>query len=199
MHNLDICIKLFKSLVIALLIAQLSSCQTMDVPSEEALLNRAAVTTVSDMGGFVGSSYSWHKNATQYYSNPKISDPTLQGMLQKAISNNLSAKGYGFNKNSWESDMFVGYVAALESSLSSEEIAEIYGVNPGLPELSNDLNKFEKGTLIIHVFDTKLGKLLWRGALQAEVQFEREPAARWERVQNAVNALLRDFPNAADK
>ena len=148
------------------------------------------------MEGFEGNSYSWHKNATQYYSNPKIGDPTLQGMLQDAISNALIAKGYTFNKNSWETDMFVGYVAALESSLSSEEIAEIYGVNPGLPELSNDLNKYEKGTLIIHVFDTKLGQLLWRGALQAEVQFDSEPNVRWERVQNAVNTLLKNFPKS---
>ncbi len=196
MHKLSVSMKLFQTLVLSLSLALLSSCQTMDDPSKEELLNRAAVTTVSSMVGFVGSSYSWHKSATQYYSNPKIGDPALQGMLQKAISNNLSAKGYEFNKNSWESDLFVGYVAALESSLSSKEIAEIYGVNPGLPELSNDLNKHEKGTLIIHVFDTKLGKLLWRGALQAEVQIEREPNERWERVQNAINVLMHDFPSA---
>jgi len=49
------------------------------------------------------------------------------------------------------------------------------------------------------VFDTKLGQLLWRGALQAEVQFDTEPNVRWERVQNAVNTLLRDFPGAATK
>lgn len=199
MHKLDISMKLFQALSITLLLALFSSCQTIDEPSEEALLNRAAVTTISNMDGFAGNSYSWHKNATQYYSNPKIGDPALQGMLQKAISNNLSAKGYEFNKNSWESDLFVGYVAALESSLSSKEIAEVYGVDPGLPELSNDLNKFEKGTLIIHVFDTKLGQLLWRGALQTEVQIERDHNERWERVQNAINLLMHDFPTASEK
>ena len=188
--------KSYLLLLSALLISLVSYA---DESSEEMMLSRTAVTTVSSMNGFVGNSYSWHKSATQYYSNPKIGDPSLQGMLQKAISNTLSAKGYEFNKNSSESDLFVGYVAALESSLSSKEIAEIYGVNPGLPELSSDLNKYEKGTLIIHVFDTKIGRLLWRGALQAEVQIEREPNERWERVQNVINLLMRDFPNANSK
>ena len=187
---------IFRHLVLILFYVVLVSCQSSESISKDELLSRAAVTSVSNMEGFEGNSYSWHKNATQYYSNPKIGDPTLQGMLQDAISNALIAKGYTFNKNSWETDMFVGYVAALESSLSSEEIAEIYGVNPGLPELSNDLNKYEKGTLIIHVFDTKLGQLLWRGALQAEVQFDSEPNLRWERVQNAVNTLLKNFPKS---
>jgi hypothetical protein len=185
-----------KTCLLLLSVLLISLASHADEPSREMVLNRTAVTTVSSMDGFVGNSYSWHKNATQYYSNPKIADSSLQGMIQKAISNNLSAKGYEFNKNSWESDLFVGYVAALESSLSSKEIAEIYGINPGLPELSSDLNKYEKGTLIIHIFDTKIGKLLWRGALQAEVQIEREPNERWERVQNVISVLMRDFPSA---
>lgn len=188
--------KLLQIKIFLFLLFLLASCQAEKSPDIDSLLSRAAVTSISRMEGFNGDSYSWHKGSTQFYSNPKIGDPTLQGMLQRAIANTLSEKGYKFNKNSWESDMFVGYVAALESSLSSDEIAEIYGVNPGLPELSNDLNKFERGTLIIHVFDTKLGQLLWRGALQAEVQFDSEPNERWERVQNAVKALLRNFPNA---
>jgi hypothetical protein len=187
-----------KIVFLLLVVLALTNCQTAQTPSKDDLLSRAALTSISSMGGFTGISYSWLEKATQYYSNPKIGDPTLQGMLQDAISNALSAKGYQYNKNSWESDMFIGYVAALESSLSSEKIAEIYGVNPGLPELSGDLNKYEKGTLIIHVFDTKFGQLLWRGALQAEVQFDTEPNARWQRVQNAVNTLLRDFPSAGE-
>ena len=187
--------KFFQNYFLFFFVITLANCQTVETTQKDDLLSRTAVTSVSNMNEFTGTSFSWHKNATQYYSNPKIGDPTLQGMLQKAIATTLYTKGYKFNKNSWESDMFVGYVAALESSLSSEEIAEIYGVNPGLPELSNDLNKYEKGTLIIHVFDTKLGQLLWRGALQAEVQFDTEPNVRWKRVQNAVNTLLRDFPS----
>ena len=130
------------------------------------------------MDGFKGNTYTWHKATTQYYDNPKIADPALQGMLMKAIANTLFEKDYEFRKNSWESDMYIGYVAALESSLSSEEITEIYGINPGLPEMSSNLSKYEKGTLIIHIFDTKLGTLLWRGALQAEVKLENDPDAR---------------------
>jgi len=130
--------KFFHNYFLFFFVITLTNCQTVETTQKDDLLSRAAVTSVSNMNGFKGTSFIWHKNATQYYSNPKIGDPTLQGMLQKAIANTLSTKGYSFNKNSWKSDMFVGYVAALESSLSSEEIAEIYGVNPGLPELSND-------------------------------------------------------------
>lgn len=191
--------KLLQTCILFLLLAQLTGYQIVAASEEDNLLTRAAVTSVSNMKGFKGDSYSWHKGSTQYFDNPRIDDPTLQGMLMKAIANTLDKKGYEFRKNSWESDLFIGYVAALESSLSSKEIAEIYGINPGLPELSNDLNKYEKGTLIIHVFDTKLGQLLWRGALQAEVQFDTEPNARWERVQNSINILLRDFPNVDAK
>ena len=167
--------------------------------SEQELLARTAVTSISNMKDFKGSTYTWHKATTQYYDSPKIGDPALQGMLMKAIANTLFEKGYEFRKNSWESDMYIGYVAALESSLNSEDISKIYGINPGLPEMSSDLNKYEKGTLIIHVFDTRFEQLLWRGALQAEVKLENDPDARWKRVQNAINVLLRDFPIAVSE
>ncbi len=61
------------------------------------------------------------------------------------------------------------------------------------------MNKFEKGTLIIHVFDTKLGQLLWRDALQTEVQIERDHNERRERVQNAINLLMHNFPTVSAK
>ena len=191
MKKIQVCILFFIFIIFA--------TYQLVTASEKELLTRTAVTSVSNIKDFKGNTYSWHKGITQYYDNPKLGDPALQGMLQKAIANSLSKKGYKFKKNSQASDMFIGYVAALESSLSSEEITKIYGINPGLPEMSSDLNKYEKGTLIIHVFDTIHGQLLWRGALQAEVQLKNDPDVRWERVQNAVNTLLRNFPGAATK
>ena len=163
--------------------------------TDEEILNRAAVTSVSYMDGFKGKIFSWHKNASQFYDSPKIDDPSLKNMLQESIKNVLSKKGYIFIDNEPQSNFLVGYIAALESSLSSADIAAIYGINPGLPELSSDLDKYEKGTLIIHVFDARTKTLLWRGALQAEVQLKNKPDARKQRIDNVVSTLLHSFPH----
>ena len=183
---------LVKLTILSIAIGYLSC---INASSDKDILNRAAVTSVSYMDEFKGQIFSWHKNATQFYDNPKIDDPSLKSMLQESIKNTLSKKGYIFTDNVSQSELLVGYIAALESSLSSADIAAIYGINPGLPELSNDLDKFEKGTLIIHVFDTQTASLLWRGALQAEVQLDNNPEARKQRVNNVVSTLLQSFPH----
>jgi hypothetical protein len=190
-----ILMKIFRFTILLLFIQISSVVQAESDASKEILLGQAAVTSVSSMHGFKGNTYSWVPEATKYYANPKLGDPALQGMLQEAIANNLATKGYAFRSSEQGSDFFVGYVAALESSLSSNEIAEIYGLDPGLPEHSENLQEFEKGTLIVHMFNSSDGKLLWRGALQVEVKLKNDHNARWRRVQAAIGTLLRNFPS----
>ena len=186
--------KINQLFLIFLLVFFLLIVNAEDEITDDKLMSHASVASVSHLQGFNGISYNWMPQAIKYYANPKLGDPTLQGMLQEAIANNLSAKGYVFSNSDTGVDFLVGYIAALDSSLNSEEIGKIYGINPGLPELSNDLNKFEKGTLIVHMFDSKNGKLLWRGALQVEVKLKNDHNARWQRVQKAVALLLHRFP-----
>jgi hypothetical protein len=190
-----ILMKIFRLTILLLFIQIFSVVHAESDASKESLLGHASVTSVSNMQGFKGNTYSWVPEATQYYANPKLGDPTLQGMLQEAIANNLATKGYAFRGSEQGSDFYVGYVAALESSLSSNEIAEIYGLDPGLPEHSENLQEFEKGTLIVHMFNSSDGKLLWRGALQVEVKLKNDHNARWRRVQTAIGTLLRNFPS----
>lgn len=180
--------------IFALLILILSTAQAEQQSKPDHFLNQDAVTSVSNLKGFSGKTFSWMEMMTHYYSNPKLSDPNLQGMLQAAIANNLSAKGYVLNDTDSLSDFVVGYVAALDSSLNADELTKLYGMDPGLPELSTDLSKYEKGTLIVHMFNPKSGELLWRGALQAEVILNNKQDARKQRVLEVVSRLLRSFP-----
>ena len=47
------------------------------------------------------------------------------------------------------------------------------------------------------MFDTKNGQLLWRGAMQVEVQIKNEPRDRYDRAERAMKQLLNSFPNAS--
>jgi hypothetical protein len=83
------------------------------------------------------------------------------------------------------------FFGVLESELDDQAIAKIYGIAPGLIVQSTD--DYEKGALIIDIVDGFTKQSVWRGALQAAVTFDVEPAIRQQRVTSAVEALLKNF------
>lgn len=53
------------------------------------------------------------------------------------------------------------------------------------------------GTLTIDLLDAKTGRLVWRGSGEAELGGDASPEERASRLQEAVDAILAEFPPAA--
>jgi len=66
-------------------------------------------------------------------------------------------------------------------------------------EREPDLNVYavEIGTLTVLVYDAKTGKRIWRGNLQTKINRSQSKDEQQERIQIAVEKLLRQFPSVS--
>ena len=184
-------------LVIPLFFWLTAACTvTEKQPPEQKITAKTSVVSsfFSAKRYIAGQQFAWLPGAERYFEDPRLSDKTLKPMLENAIQQTLSNSGYQYTQIPQQADFLVGYLVALESELDDEAIAKIYGSAPGL--MVQNTNDYEKGTLIIDIVDGVTKQAVWRGALQAAVNFDVEPSVREQRVTSAVKNLLNNFLQA---
>jgi hypothetical protein len=179
---------------IAILAALLcAGCATDKVFEEE--LGRSNMITVENSAIPIppSATFAWAPQITRYYSDPRFKNTPLQGMFHNAIKRKLQEKGYRYTPSPDQSDLLVGYVLALESAVSDDAIKRIYGVEPGFLAESPDREKYEKGTVIIDVYETRTRRSVWRTILQGFAVFDLSEEERRGRVEATVNMMLQGF------
>jgi hypothetical protein len=60
--------------------------------------------------------------------------------------------------------------------------------------IPDDNPMFEKGTLLIYVFDNRSDEVIWRSAVQAAVDFTLEQKEREERIEPIIRDMFRSLP-----
>ena len=53
---------------------------------------------------------------------------------------------------------------------------------------------YEKGTLLIYVFDNRTSEVIWRSAVQAAVDFSLETQERKKRLEPIIRDMFRSLP-----
>jgi hypothetical protein len=140
-----------------------------------------------------GGRFDWLPGAVKFIDNPKLKGAPVDRLIQNAITKTLTDMGYQQSGQGSQTDFYVGYIAALEESLDDATINKTFGINPGFIVTGNDTANYEKGTLIIDIVNARTNITIWRGALQAEVHFDRSNEERKKRIELAVARLLEDF------
>ena len=140
-----------------------------------------------------GGRFDWLPGAVKFIDDPKLKDVPFDHLIQNAIIKTLTDMGYQQSGQGSQTDFYVGYIAALEESLDDATINKTFGVNPGFIATGNDKVNYEKGTLIIDIVNARTNITTWRGALQAEVHFDRATEERKKRIELAVTRLLENF------
>ena len=124
----------------------------------------------------------------------------VHALIQDAISRNLASKGLGRVPSG--GDVIVAYLVIIGNNASTEAISTYFGYDRDAAALhdkaqdayagSKNPNYFEAGTLLIDIIDAKTYKLLKRSYVARPLL--RNPSAdiRAERIQEAVDAVLRD-------
>jgi hypothetical protein len=136
------------------------------------------------------------KTSPAYADNRQAVHATIQDL----ITRNLAAKG--LTRTASGGDVTVGYLVIVGNNATTTSINEYFdygGDAAGLHEkaqkaytTSKNPNRFEAGTLVIDVVDSKSFKLLARGYATRPVLRELPPDARVARLQEVVDAVLRD-------
>ncbi len=135
-------------------------------------------------------------------SNPDFADnrPQIHALIQNAISRNLAGKG--LTPLASGGDVAVAYLIVVGDNVSTEAISTYFGFGRDDSGLlakaenaytgSKNPNYFRAGTLLIDIIDAKTYKLLERSYVVRPMLRNPSAEVRVERIQEAVDAVLKD-------
>ncbi|MGD0350217.1 MAG: DUF4136 domain-containing protein [Verrucomicrobiota bacterium] len=124
----------------------------------------------------------------------------IHAMIQDSISRNLAGKG--LSKVASGGDVIVAYLVIVGNNASTTAINTYFGYDRDAAELhdkaqdaytsSKNPNYFEAGTLLVDIIDAKTYKLLKRSYVVRPLLRNPSADVRAERIQEAVDAVLKD-------
>ncbi len=142
-----------------------------------------------------GASFAWLTRAKQFYDAPRFEGSSTETMLEDAIVDVLTAKGFKYTPSPSQSEFLVGYTVVLGDTLSDAEINAMYEVDPELKSVKSDSKSYEHGTLVIKVFDSEAQRSIWSGSLKGYASLELPDEMRKRRLRAIVEEVLASFPD----
>lgn len=120
--------------------------------------------------------------------------------LSDAIKANLNAKEYTFSD---KADFGVAVFFSKKTKTNVQSYGYGYGYgNWGRPGMygtrSVDVTQYDEGTLVIDFIDMAENKLVWRGIGTGALSKTTSVEERTEKINNAVNQILAQFPPTKD-
>lgn len=173
----------------------LTACVTTTVENE----NNFAIGVVTS-GDFQfiranAHTYAWHPDSGKTFLEADMDKKTIRHMFNEAIQRNLAEKGYVRVNLNQSPDFVVGYGVAIESQLSDDELFNKVHMSTGIP--ADDFhNGEEKGSLLIAMFNYPLLETKWKALAQSGADAERDPEHSEKKIQDYVNTVLKDMPQA---
>lgn len=183
---------------LVLFVLMLSSCSSLKVYTD--------LDKTVDFNQFASFSlYPWdYKNGYQLNDYDK-------GTIYNAIKTEMTEKGYKFQKEG--GDLIISIFLTLDNVTSYEAYTNHYGgwagygggwgyygfgygygYGPGYSTTTVTENNYQKGTLIIDIFNATDKKLVWQGIGAKEVQTDLDK--RDKELPNNVGRILAAFPKA---
>ena len=127
--------------------------------------------------------------------------------IRSAIDDTLVARGYAKAASPESADFEVTYRAAVKREIEAYPATTSVGYGHygrggygyGYGYGGTEIRTYDRGTLVIDVFDPRAKKLMWRGTAKGTVDEDRSPEEREERVREAVAMVLERFPPQKEK
>ena len=137
------------------------------------------------------------KMATTANADPEALRQRVDPVIVPTVEQELSKRG--FTKSADTPDLIVNYYVLVTVGQSSQYMGQFVGSIPqwGLPPFEGSttaLRAFPVGTLLIDMVSPKEKSVVWRGVAQAELDLERPPDERRQRLEQAVREVLAKFP-----
>jgi hypothetical protein len=143
------------------------------------------------------ATFSWLPKPQGMTGDARIDNPLIAERVRSAIERTLMSKGYR-PATETEPDFYVGYFLSLEQKLDVYTIDRYYSAGPyrrwDAPGFETHVSQYEEGTLVIDIVDAKAGRLVWRGSGSRRISKSPTPQKTTQRVNEAVEAILKRFP-----
>ncbi len=136
-------------------------------------------------------------------NSPIKSDSLLYNRIERAVNNNLAAKGMRLAESEADASLLVTEHIGIEQKLRVNTTNYGYGYGSwgyyGGGYQQTQVDQYEEGTLMIDLIDAKTKQLVWRGTAQSRLQNLKTPEERNKRIREAVDAILEKYPPAPKK
>jgi len=176
----------FKNLILLPVILVLGACSTTFTPKTDLSsdYNFSEVKTFNLIGD-------------AKLKNPMISDIN-RSRIDSALINSLKEQGKT-EANIKSADVLISYFIVTKDKV---KVSSNYSGNYGrynryaLGGVSHiDAKNYLEGTLVIDVIDSESQRTIWRSTLTKSLKSYDEPAERQSAINNAVNSMMKSFPN----
>lgn len=148
--------------------------------------------------------YAWIDNGKAPSSDTRINNDLVIDRVRNAVEIALAARGFTKTDSS-SADFKVSWHGAIKKKLQVETIDHFYSPygygalyrDPfmrGSGMRSSTVREYEVGTLIVDILDPAQHKLVWRGSGSDRLSSDANPEKATARINEAVAAILKDFP-----
>ncbi len=189
--------KAYLSFVAALfLLIALTACSTLNVSTD--------LDTAYDFSKL--RSYAWLDSSSPVSTDTRINNDLIVSRVRSAVEKNLEERGLVKTDNA-SADMLVSWFGAIDTKLQVESIDHFYspyGYGPlhresrwagGVAGMrTTTAREYEVGTLVIDVLDPVQHKLIWRSTGQDRIGKNKKPEEVTRGINEAVRAIMKDFP-----
>ena len=141
-----------------------------------------------------GSTFTWLPQKRPVLGNTRINKSEIGQLLDHSFKETLKKQGFIWRNASNEAQYQLTYVAIAGDAVSEADINRSFQINPGLKSDSYISKKYEKGTLIVDIIDSRSGQSVWRVSMQANLDRDDDLIARQQRINGAVQALISKIP-----
>lgn len=149
--------------------------------------------------------YGWLPEPPTIHAGPVIDRTALDRRVRTAVNAEMPHHGFTL-ATSGTPTYLIGYHAALNSTLDSKTLDEKYGYGAtyawgygadgrwGFGPDRQVQSSYSQGSLILDFVEPATKKLVWRGSAEGRVVLDASPEERQQRVDDAVKAILAQFP-----
>lgn len=140
--------------------------------------------------------YAWLPLPRAKTGDPRLDSPLLASRIEDAIETRMAFNGFTKVEPD-DADFFVTFHIGVDQKLDVMTIPTTYGYGARrgyYGGVETRVDQYEQGTLLIDFVDRTKADLLWRGSGQSRVSQTSSPEEREQRVREAVNAILKQFP-----
>jgi hypothetical protein len=174
---------------LVLVVSTLPACTriNVDVDSAAAWSHKGART------------YKWRPEPEGSFGDPRIDEKQVTKLIRLNTDTILAEKGYVLTDTE-NTDLEVGYWIAIGTESAAR--------SPGSTAVTGDArpnywrggrvssSHVEKGSINIYVVDPTTKKKVWRASARAVINANRSREKRAERVTDAVQRMVSQFPRA---
>lgn len=138
-----------------------------------------------------GTSLAWRSDVVYLFEDHSRAPEHITPYLQQEIQAFLEARGYQFPGPAPAADYGLVAVIVLGDGMTARTVLQEFRLTPSF----NPTRSYEKGTIVVAIYRRADEKVMWRGAIQANVDLDLPPEERRARVRSHVGKLLGKVPD----